>query len=132
MTTEEPEPQVSWKAIERNAAVVGNEGAEIARVVEIAGDRAADIFSGLVVKLGTLDTKRFLPAEHVAEIRPQRVRVDLTAEEVGGSAALRGTGRRAPGARGVLQAAAPPPLRLTRRARRSWSGTSGKTTTSRA
>lgn len=82
MTTEEPEPQVSWKAIERNAAVVGNDGAEVARVVEIAGDRAADIFSGLVVKLGTLDTKRFLPAEHVAEIRPQRVRVDLTAEEV--------------------------------------------------
>lgn len=79
----EPEPQVSWKVVERNAAVVGAEGAEIARVVEIAGDRTADIFSGLVVKPGTLDAKRFLPAEHVVEIHPQRVRVDLTAEAVG-------------------------------------------------
>lgn len=82
MTTQEPEPQVSWKAVESNAAVVGADGAEIARVVEIAGDRAADIFSGLVVTLGLLATKRSLPAEHVVGIWPQRVRIDLTAEEV--------------------------------------------------
>ena len=62
----EPEPQVSWKAIERDAAVVSAEGADLARVVEIAGDRTADIFNGLVVRFGPLDAKRYLPAERVS------------------------------------------------------------------
>jgi hypothetical protein len=76
------ETQVSWKAIERDAVVVTAEGAEAARVVEVAGDRDADIFSGLVVKVGALDTKRFLPAEQIAAIWPRRVQVDLTTEAV--------------------------------------------------
>jgi hypothetical protein len=78
-----PQTQVSWKAIERDAVVVTAEGSEAARVVEVAGDRDADIFSGLVVKVGALDTKRFLPAERIAAIWPRRVQVDLTAEAVG-------------------------------------------------
>lgn len=82
MTTQDPEPQVSWMAIERNADVVTSDGSEAARVVEVAGDRDADIFSGLVVKTGALDTKRFLPAEHVTAIWAQRVQTDLTAGSV--------------------------------------------------
>jgi len=76
------EPQVSWKAIERDAAVVTAEGSEAARVMEVAGDRTADVFSGLVVKVALLDTKRFLPAERVTGIWPHRVRVDLTRAEI--------------------------------------------------
>ena len=57
----EPGPQVSWKAIERDAAVVSAEGADIARVVEIAGDRTADIFNGLVVTLGPLERSDTCP-----------------------------------------------------------------------
>jgi hypothetical protein len=75
-------PQVSWKAIERDAAVVSAEGADLAQVVEIAGDRTADIFNGLVVTLGPLDAKRYLPAERVTGIWPRRVQVDLTAAEL--------------------------------------------------
>ena len=129
---QEPEPQVSWKAIERDAAVVGADGAEIARVVEIAGDRTADIFSGLVVKLGVLDTKRSFPAEHVVGIWPQRVQVDLTAEEVEALPPYEEPVVERLPAEGLLQPAAPPSLPLILRARRSWSGTRGKTTTSRA
>ena len=77
-----PETQVSWKAIERDAVVLTADGTEAARVVEVAGDRDADIFSGLVVTTGLLDTKRFLPAERVTAIWPRRVEVDLTTEEV--------------------------------------------------
>jgi hypothetical protein len=80
--TPEPEPQVSWKAIERDAAVVSAEGVELARVVEIAGDRNADIFNGLVVTLGPLDAKRYLPAERVTGIWPRRLQVDMTAAEL--------------------------------------------------
>lgn len=78
----EPGPQVSWKAIERDADVVSAEGADLARVVEIAGDRTADIFNGLVVKFGPLDAKRYLPAERVTEIWPRRVKVGMTAAEL--------------------------------------------------
>ena len=77
-----PEPQVSWLAIERNAAVVSADGAEIAKVVEVAGDPRADIFNALVVKIGPLEQRRNLPAERVVAIWPQRVEVDLTAREV--------------------------------------------------
>jgi hypothetical protein len=76
------EAQVSWKAIEGDAVVVTADGSEAGRVVEVAGDRDADIFSGLVVRAGALDTKRFLPAEQVAAIWPRRVQVDLTADAV--------------------------------------------------
>ena len=75
-------PQVSWKAIEEGAVVVATDGAEMARVVEVAGDRTADIFSGLVVTLGTLGTNRYLPAERVVAIWPRRVQVDLAPAEV--------------------------------------------------
>jgi hypothetical protein len=78
----EPEPQVSWKALEKDATVVTSDGAEAARVVEIVGDPDADIFNGLVVKTGTLDEKRELPAERVRGIWPRRVEVELTAAEV--------------------------------------------------
>lgn len=76
------EAQVSWKAIERDAVVVTADGSEAGHVVEVAGDRDADIFSGLVVKAGPLDSKRFLPAEQVTAIWPHRVQVDLTSDAV--------------------------------------------------
>jgi hypothetical protein len=78
----EPEPQVSWLAIERNAVVVSADGAEIAKVVEVAGDPTADIFNALVVKIGPLEQKLNLPAERVVAIWPRRVEVDLTAREI--------------------------------------------------
>jgi hypothetical protein len=76
------EAQVSWKAIEENAAVVSSDGEEVGRIAEIAGDPTADIFTGLVVSLGMLGANRYLPAERVAEIWPSRVQVDLTRTEI--------------------------------------------------
>ena len=78
----EPEPQVSWKALEQDATVVTSDGDESARVAEIVGDPAADIFNGLVVTLGMLDKNRDLPAERVKGIWPRRVEVDLTADDL--------------------------------------------------
>ncbi len=78
----EPAPQVAWMAIELDAAVVSSDGSEIAKVVEVAGDRTADIFDALVVKIGPLEQKLDLPAERVVAIWPRRVEVDLTAREI--------------------------------------------------
>lgn len=80
--TEPAEPQVSWMAIEADAVVEGADGSELARVVEIAGDRDAGIFNGLVVRIGPLQAKRSLDAEHVTAIWPRRVRVDLSGRQI--------------------------------------------------
>ena len=76
------EPQVSWMAIERGASVVVADGREVGSVDEIAGDREADIFSGLVLRLGALEKKRFLSADCVVGIWPRRVEVSVSAAEV--------------------------------------------------
>ena len=78
----EAEPQVSWKALEKDATVVTSDGDESARVAEIVGDPAADIFNGLVLNLGVLDKNRYLPAEHVTAIWPRRVEVDVSSDEL--------------------------------------------------
>jgi len=78
----EPEPQVSWKALEKNATVATSDGDESARVTEIVGDPAADIFNGLVLNLGVLDKNRHLPAERVQAIWPKRVEVNATLDEL--------------------------------------------------
>lgn len=76
------EPPVSWKAIERDAVVVSSDGEETGRVAEVTGDPEADIFNGLVLSLGTLGKRRYLPAERVRGIWPRRVDVDATADEL--------------------------------------------------
>ena len=76
------EPQVSWKTIERDASVHSSDGQEVGKVVEVAGDPDADIFNGLVVSLGMLDADRYVPAERVTAIWPERVEVAATAAEL--------------------------------------------------
>lgn len=76
------QPQVSWKAIEREAAVRSSDGEEVGKVVEVAGDPNADIFNGLVISLGMLDADRYVPAERVTGIWPHRVDVAATAAEL--------------------------------------------------
>jgi hypothetical protein len=76
------EPQVSWKALERDAVVVTTDGDESARVVEVVGDRSADIFNGLVFRRRLLDQPRYLPAERVRAIWPRRVEVDVGSAEL--------------------------------------------------
>lgn len=76
------EPEVSWKAIERDAVVVAADGTNAARVAEVTGDPDADIFNGLVLSLGALSGNRYLPAERVRRIWPDRVEVDASADEL--------------------------------------------------
>lgn len=75
-------PQVSWKAIERDARVYSSDGQEVGKVSEVAGDAGLDIFNGLVVSLGMLDANRYIAAERVTGIWPDRVEIAATAEEM--------------------------------------------------
>ena len=75
-------PQVSWKAIERGARVAARDGSDVGKVVEVVGDPEADIFNGLVVSAGRLQGNRYLPAERVTGIWPERVQIDASPEQV--------------------------------------------------
>lgn len=48
---------------------------------EVAGDREADVFDGLVVATGVTGAGRYVAAERVRAIRPDRVETDLSPEE---------------------------------------------------
>ena len=74
--------EVSWKAIEKNAQVFSSDGQAVGTISEVAGDPVADIFNGLVISIDLLGADRYLPAERVTSIRPERVDVDATAEEI--------------------------------------------------
>jgi hypothetical protein len=76
------ESEVSWKAIEKGARVDASDGQELGKVVEIAGDSEADIFSGLVVSLSRLRSNRFLPSERVTRIWPDRVSTSIASDQV--------------------------------------------------
>jgi hypothetical protein len=76
------EPQVAWKAIEENAQVFSTEGEAVGKVSQVVGDADADIFSGLAVSLRVLGRARFVASESVRAIWPDRVELDLTADEI--------------------------------------------------
>jgi hypothetical protein len=80
--SEPGEPQVSWKAIEAGARVVGSDDEQIGTIEEIVGDIDEDIFSGLAVKADGFDTPRFVDASQVVGIWPDRVTVALPASAV--------------------------------------------------
>jgi len=68
---------VSWLLIERGWAVVGPDGSEIGKVVDVIGDSGKDIFDGLSVSSGLLGKPRYLAAERVGSIEEGRVHVDV-------------------------------------------------------
>ena len=58
------------------------DGKELGRVHEVTGDENADIFDGLTIKHGALSKDKYVPSEHVAEIREGEVVLDLSRDAV--------------------------------------------------
>ena len=79
---ERDDPQVSWKAIEEKALVFSSDGEQVAKVSRVVGDPGADVFTGLALFVGAFGGERFVAAERVAAIWPDRVDLSLTAAEV--------------------------------------------------
>jgi len=68
-----PDP-VSWLVIEPGWRVVDSGGEEIGKVESVTGDKEADIFDGLEVRSGLLETT-YMPAERVASIVEGEIRL---------------------------------------------------------
>jgi hypothetical protein len=75
-------PQVAWKAIEEDAEVVASNGERAGRVSRIVGDHDADVFTGLAIFVHAFAGERFVAAERVRGIWPDRVQLDLTHEQI--------------------------------------------------
>jgi hypothetical protein len=72
---------VSWLLLERGWKVVAADDREVGTVHEVTGDRQADIFDGLAVKMGALGGTRYVPAERVGEIQRGVVQLTVSAKE---------------------------------------------------
>ena len=81
--TDGERPQVSWKAIEEDAALRSSDGRHAGRVSRVVGDPEADVFTGLAVVVESFRGERFVAAERVVGIWPDEVRVSLTQDEIG-------------------------------------------------
>ena len=68
--------------IERGWVIRDADGDEIGQVHEVNGDENADIFDGLTIKHGALSKDKYVPSEHVAEIREGEVVLDLSRDAV--------------------------------------------------
>ena len=68
---------VSWLMIEPGWRVEASDGTEVGRVDEVTGDSDHDIFDGLSV------SKKYVPAEQVAEITDGVVRLTIDAATFG-------------------------------------------------
>jgi hypothetical protein len=71
------EPEVSWKGIEEDARVFSVEGEAVGRVSRVVGDPEADVFTGLALFVDAFGGERFVAAERVTGIWPDRVQLDL-------------------------------------------------------
>jgi hypothetical protein len=68
---------VSWLLIEPGWRVIDARGEEIGKVARVLGDEERDIFDGLAVSRGILDSKLYLAAERVGRIEVSVVHADV-------------------------------------------------------
>ncbi len=68
---------VAWTMIERGWSVCDSTGQEIGKVGQLTGDSNHDIFDGLTLHTGVLGGTKYVPSEHVKEIREGVVVLDV-------------------------------------------------------
>jgi hypothetical protein len=79
---DEEEREVAWLAMPEKAPVMDEAGEEIGRTEELLGDKADDIFHGIVVKLARSGHKVEVRADRIPKITTRRVYTDLAADEL--------------------------------------------------
>jgi hypothetical protein len=74
---------VSWLQIAQGWNVVTSDGVVVGTVAQVEGDKQADIFDGLAVKLTQSGQVCYLPGERVALIYPGEVTLKIASAETG-------------------------------------------------
>jgi hypothetical protein len=78
--SDDPRP-IAWPALKKGTTVLASDGSELGKVTAVVADESNDIFSGIAIRHGVLDSERFIPAELVEEMTTDAVRVRLSAIE---------------------------------------------------
>jgi hypothetical protein len=73
---------VAWTMIEHGWSVCDVGGEEVGKVGQITGDESRDIFDGLTISTGVMGGRKYVPSEHVKDIRVGVVVLDLSKEAV--------------------------------------------------
>jgi uncharacterized protein YrrD len=77
------ETPIAWLALEPGTSIVASDGEEVGNVAEIVADRQQDIFSGVTFRPGFLDKELFIPADRIASMTAEAVRLNITSEAAG-------------------------------------------------
>lgn len=75
---------VSWMTLEKGATVFASDDQEVGQVGHVVADRQKDIFSGVTLSGGLFGTERFVPADVIAEIAPEGVRLSIAGDQIEG------------------------------------------------
>jgi len=76
------EGQIAWTALREGTAITAVDGAQVGKVADVVADREKDIFSGVTLRSGLLEGRVFVPADAIAELTSEEVRLKITAVEV--------------------------------------------------
>jgi hypothetical protein len=71
--------RIAYTALEEGTPVFDNAGCEVGKVEKLLADFQNDIFDGILVAMGPLET-RYVDAEHVGDIYERRVELELGAD----------------------------------------------------
>jgi hypothetical protein len=78
----DPEQSIAWRAVAQDTPVRSADGESVGTLFDLLGSDREDIFHGIVVHLGRLGHRVFVPADQVTRITPSHVDVALTSDEL--------------------------------------------------
>ena len=84
MTVSQSAP-MSWRSIVYGTPVVSSDNLRVGQVREVLGDDADDIFHGLRVALAGAHRDVMVPADEVASLAADEIRVDVTKADLDAS-----------------------------------------------
>jgi hypothetical protein len=78
----DPEQPIAWRAVLEDTQVRSSEGEQVGTLYDMLGSDQKDIFHGIVVQLGFLGHRVFVPADDVTLMTPSHIDVAYTSEEL--------------------------------------------------
>ncbi len=73
---------LSWRAVLENTPVYSSGGDRVGAIHEVLGSDQQDIFHGIVVRHGLINSDVMIPADQVRQITDCRIDVSLGTEEI--------------------------------------------------
>jgi hypothetical protein len=78
----DPEQSIAWRAVPQDTPVRSADGEAVGTLFDLLGSDREDIFHGIVVHLGRLGHRVFVPADQVTRLTPSHVDVALNSDQL--------------------------------------------------